>query len=525
MVVVGKGIGAVGKRMRIAGAALLLAAMALLVAVRPAAAALPAPNWMPGSPILAGEQVILLWTPVPGAVKYFVYLNDQKTQESPSIQVVVAAPAGSGQFEYKISAVDAAGVEGAKSVAGIVKIFKLVPPTGLEGRMLGKKVAVHWNGVSGAILYNVYRSEDDKNFQLADSIQDVQWTDGKAQEGKKYFYRVTAKDAGGKESEPGKSIMVDTKSEIAATGEARNVVGLRTRQVFRLTDKDFTEKGILRIAEPYDIEPSPDRSVYYVSSVHTQSVLMIDPKGNLIGKFGEAGDGPGQFRQPYGIGVGPDGKVYVVDFVKLDVQVFTPDGKFLEVFAKLERQKWMTTDPKPTDVAVDEKGNVHVLEYYHGAVLTYGPGKDLRSYFMKGGSKPEDSAYLTYLKYFNGRFFLADSAKARVIMTDTQGKTLGTIGVQGAGVGYLSMLGGFDIADGKVWMTDRQTFLVQVYDLKTNKYLFTLANDDNTKQFPVTAPKMLSVDPSTKRVCVTQGIVNQVACFELVGSPEEAKGK
>ncbi len=53
----------------------------------PAARAdLPTPAFLPNSPLLAGTQIIILWLPVPGAVKYNVYLNDKKVGESPSIQ-------------------------------------------------------------------------------------------------------------------------------------------------------------------------------------------------------------------------------------------------------------------------------------------------------------------------------------------------------------------------------------------------------------------------------------------------------
>ena len=34
-----------------------------------------APTFMPGFPMLAGDDVMIMWVPVPGAVKYRIYQN------------------------------------------------------------------------------------------------------------------------------------------------------------------------------------------------------------------------------------------------------------------------------------------------------------------------------------------------------------------------------------------------------------------------------------------------------------------
>jgi sugar lactone lactonase YvrE len=490
-------------------------------------AALPAPNWMPSSPILAGNQVVLLWAPVPGAVRYVIYMNGKKIQESVSIQAIIGAPEKAGTYEFEIAALDASSAEGARSRPGVIKIIKLTSPTNLQGRLIGKKVGLNWGPVEGAVLYNVYRStKKGTGFDLVDSIQDVRWTDSKAQEGKKYYYRVSAKDAGGKESSPSEGIMVSTVvPEARVTGSSNKVVGLKTRLSFKLTDKDFTLKGIVKIAEPYDIESSPDRSRYYVSSVHTHSILVLDSEGELVNLFGEKGEEPGKFRTPKGIGVGPDGRIYVADSSKNEVMVFRPDGSFDRVFAKVVRQDWMNREPSIHDVAVDKSGNVHILEYYHGAVITYNRnGKEL-SHFALKGDRPENTGFLPYIKVVGGKFYLADAAKSRVVVTDARGKVLHTVGRQGSGIGLLAAMGGFDVAGGKIYMCDRQTYLIQVYDLATKKYEYTLANEDNTAPMPLTGPKTVEVDPERNRILINQGMVNQIIGYEMFGTPEEAKGK
>jgi hypothetical protein len=360
---------------------------------------------------------------------------------------------------------------------------------------------------------------------MVDSIQDIRWTDSKTQEKKTYYYRVTAKDSSGKESAPSQEFKVSTDVAVAATGEKKNVIGMKTKPVFRVTDKDFTEAGIIGISEPFDIEPSPDRSKYYVSSVHTQSVIIFKADGSVLATFGSKGQRPGEFLEPYGVAVAANGNVYVADHARNDVQEFTADGKFLRQVAVIKREEWMEKDPAVTDVVVEPSGEIHVLEYWHGALFTFSPSGERRSHFRLNTNKEDGTGYLSYVRLLDGKFYFADIVRGTVAETDRKGKILRRLGGRGVGVGLVAQLGGFDIAGGKAYFIDRQNYLVQVYDFATNKYLFTLANDKNDAMMPVVGLKNASVDAGTNRIYLTQGMANQVAAFEMFGKPEEAAGK
>ena len=89
--------------------------LALAAAVGGAAfAEVSPPAWMPGSPLLAGSQVIVLWLPVPGAVKYVIYLDGKKAGESPTVQFILQSPETAGEHKIEIASVDTSGKEGAK---------------------------------------------------------------------------------------------------------------------------------------------------------------------------------------------------------------------------------------------------------------------------------------------------------------------------------------------------------------------------------------------------------------------------
>jgi hypothetical protein len=189
------------KRMSKIAMAVLLAAVLFAAMAGDSSAAPPAPNWMPNSPILAGGQVIVLWVPSPGAIKYNIYLNGKKVGDSASIQFILPAPEEAGDHVIQVTALDAQGGESPKSTAGKVSIFKIESPKGMITRVLEGKVAVRWDKAKGAVIYNIFRAEKkDGDYKLLASLQTESYTDSDVKTGKIYFYAVTAKDLGGKES-------------------------------------------------------------------------------------------------------------------------------------------------------------------------------------------------------------------------------------------------------------------------------------------------------------------------------------
>jgi len=52
-------------------------------------------------------------------------------------------------------------------------------------------------------------------------------------------------------------------------------------------------------------------------------LVMLDPTTGQMSYLGGEGAGPGQFRMPVGLAVGPDNRLYVLDSDNARVQVFT----------------------------------------------------------------------------------------------------------------------------------------------------------------------------------------------------------
>jgi hypothetical protein len=148
--------------------------------ITPALAAPPTPQWLPGQPLLAGQQVIAMWMPVPGAVKYVLYLDGKKISESAANQYIGVAPQDAGEHKYTVAALDASGAASAPSAPGLIRITKISPPEEVIVRADDKSrdVFIRWGGVAGGSIYNIYKAESpDGPFKLLASQTDLAYKD------------------------------------------------------------------------------------------------------------------------------------------------------------------------------------------------------------------------------------------------------------------------------------------------------------------------------------------------------------
>jgi hypothetical protein len=66
-----------------------------------------------------------------------------------------------------------------------------------------------------------------------------------------------------------------------------------------------------------------------VADYANHRIQIFDPEGNFISKFGDGGEGDGQFHKASALSLDPEGNIYVADQFNFRVQKFTNDGKFI----------------------------------------------------------------------------------------------------------------------------------------------------------------------------------------------------
>ncbi len=116
---------------------------------------------------------------------------------------------------------------------------------------------------------------------------------------------------------------------------------------------------------PTNLAVGPRGDLYVSDGYGNCRVHQFSPSGELKRSWGTAGQGPGQFFLPHGIAVHPDGRVFVCDRENDRIQIFSPDGEYIE--------EWTDTR-RPTHLVFDARNRAYVSE------LWWQPGQTSRRY-------------------------------------------------------------------------------------------------------------------------------------------------
>lgn len=169
-------------------------------------------------------------------------------------------------------------------------------------------------------------------------------------------------------------------------------------------------KGLFK--RPTGLARDPVRGLVYVADTHAHDVKVFDDDGNLVKIIGYRGDGEGQFNYPTHLAFAR-GELYVTDTMNNRVQVFNGDGELVErAFGR--RGLYVGQMVRPKGVAVDDEGNVYVVEGYYDHLLVYngagefllgigGTGAGTGKFFLPAGTWIDSHNRVFVADMFNGR--------------------------------------------------------------------------------------------------------------------------
>ena len=158
-----------------------------------------------------------------------------------------------------------------------------------------------------------------------------------------------------------------------------------------------------------------------ISDEGRHRISFLSQDGEMINRWGEHGDGPGQLDRPSGIGLDADENVYVVDTLNHRVQRFTKDGQFITAWGS--HGDGPGEFDMPWGIHVDELGDVYVVDWHNDRVQKFTADGELLFEFGNSGTgdgefnRPSGVAVDT-----DGDIYVADMGNNRVQLFNAEGR-------------------------------------------------------------------------------------------------------
>lgn len=213
---------------------------------------------------------------------------------------------------------------------------------------------------------------------------------------------------------------------------------------------------------PNGLGVHPDGRVF-VADTHYHRVMVYSPDGALQGQWGALGEAAGEFIYLTDVAFHPDGRVYVSEYGGNDrVQIFHDDGTYVGTFGsfgpdedQFNRPQAMAFTPDGAELYIADACN-------HRIVVTDPEGRVRRTFGGPGRGAgqlnyPYDVTVLT-----DGTVMVAEFGNNRVQHLGPSGEPLGIYGRRGFDEGEWQYPWGVDSAGDRVFVLDSGNNRVQV---------------------------------------------------------------
>lgn len=150
----------------------------------------------------------------------------------------------------------------------------------------------------------------------------------------------------------------------------------------------------------------------YVADTHAHDIKVFDVEGRLLRTLGRHGERPGEFNFPTYLALAK-GELYVADTMNARVQVLDVEtGQPKRIIG--ERGMNVGNLVRPKGVAVDEEGNVYIVESYYDHLLVFnrngeflmpigGTGLEIGNFYLPSGVWIDARNRIFMADMFNGR--------------------------------------------------------------------------------------------------------------------------
>ncbi len=201
----------------------------------------------------------------------------------------------------------------------------------------------------------------------------------------------------------------------------------------------------------------------WVPDTHYFRVLVFDRDGRELFRFGQHGQGPGQFMLPTTVALDSQGYIYVGEYGENDrISKFSPDRQYLFSFA--DRSSGEAAVQRPQTIVIDEDDRLWVADACNHRICHYDRDGNFLSAFGSAGQGPTSLKYPFGLALErSGTLLVADRGNNRIVRFDRHGRFLGTWGSPGREKGQLGQPWGLALAaDGRIYCLDSYNNRIQM---------------------------------------------------------------
>jgi len=504
-----------------------------------------APNFVPSFPMLAGDNVMIMWIPVPGAVKYKIYLDGKPVGESQSPPFTTSAPTEAGTFNYTITGVDAGGEEGPASSPGNLTIVKLEQPKNIMHQFLGEVLNFRWDAEPNAVIYDVSKAEaKDGPYKLITSTADSRFVDPDVKEtdeffGKTFYYKIVSKDKFNKTSPDKEIYEVNVVKPVVNTKVAAKEITLK---IMRSKPTMFAKP----MGEGTDIRDA--KSIFFLSDgspIYCDGfgkIAILDKFGDQAKQIGERGVKEGQYQEISYMAVDDNDDIYITEYRKrrligynkqgaviYDVPLhITTEERALLKFTRSGRKPVGRVNPRGILIYKDK---IYIADVETGAIQIYNKADGEFVDYLTDKEKNEVivNAGVTIILAREGKIYLANSLGRTIYVHDIEtGAPISVIGVSKSFIGaFISISGmGFD-KDGNLIVSDAEMSSVQVFSKDDYSYMYNIGAEkaipdprsNNQRPFvrEFQKPGTMAVDKTTGKLWVYVGGQQGFTVREFVG--------
>jgi len=211
---------------------------------------------------------------------------------------------------------------------------------------------------------------------------------------------------------------------------------------------------------------------------------------------------PIRMRQPYGIAVSADRKVYVADTASGTIHVYD-----------LMKPGYAAIRAKATSLIgiAAEAGRLFVTDSVAGTVQAL----DLRGRVLWSLGPSAGFVRPTGIVAARDRLYVVDTLRHTVVVVSLSGERIGTFGSQGAGAGQFNYPTNIALGrDGRLYVTDAMNFRVQVFE-PDGRFVVTFGRLGDGPG-DLDKPKGVALD-SAGHVYVVEGLHDVVQIFDPSG--------